>query len=96
MSLLSQRAVYSNEAVDDNEIISDITVSQLLMTTSYLSNCCCRFFAASGQSYPAALQTLMNDDIISISHDALASLLQPIINVGNFMQKARESFGIIT
>ena len=84
MSLLSQHAVYSDEAVDDNEAISDITVSQLLMT---ISNCCCRFFAASGQSYPAALQTLMNDDIISISHDALAGLLQPIINVSNFIQK---------
>jgi len=82
MSLPSQCAVHSNEAVHDNEAISDITVSQLVMIASYfIPSFLCSFFAASGQSYPVALQTLMDDDIISISHDALASLLQPIINV---------------
>ncbi|XP_065887040.1 integrator complex subunit 4-like isoform X2 [Dysidea avara] len=39
-----------------------------------------RFFAASGRNYPTALKKLMDDDVISISHDALANLLQPIIN----------------
>ena len=53
----------------------------LLIITSLLSNQYYRFFAASGRNYPTALKKLMDDDVISISHDALANLLQPIINV---------------
>ena len=40
-----------------------------------------RFYSASGCSSPASLEVLLDDDIIMMSPDTLANLLQPVINV---------------
>ena len=42
---------------------------------------CERFYATSGCGSPSALKVLLDSDIIVMSPDTLAGLLQPVINV---------------
>ena len=60
-------------------------MSQLV--NSYCNDCvvshcaASRFYSTSGCSCPASLEVLLDDDIIMMSPDTLANLLQPVINV---------------